>query len=244
MKTGVIIQARMGSTRLSGKVMIELSGKTMLHHVIERVQQSELVDEIVIATTTHKRDDVIADEAVKCGVKVFRGDENDVLNRYYYAAKEYNIKVVIRIASDCPLIDPHVMDNIITYYLDGNYEIVTNASSDLSQRTYPRGLDVEVFSFDVLKNAFDHADKTYQREHVTPYIYENCKNIYFYKNDIDFSKYRWTLDTEEDLELITKVYERLYKGKHDFYLAQIVDLFNQNPELYHINEHVEQKKLQ
>lgn len=244
MKIGVIIQARMGSTRLSGKVMIELSGKTILHHVIERVQQSELVDVIVIATTTNRRDDVIADEAVKCGVKVFRGDENDVLSRYYYAAKEYDIEVVIRITSDCPLIDPHVMDNIITYYLNGNYEIVTNAGSDLSQRTYPRGLDVEIFSFDALQNAYDHADKTYQCEHVTPYIYENCKSIYFYKNDIDFSKYRWTLDTEEDLELITKVYERLYKGKHDFYLAQIVDLFNQDPELYHINEHVEQKKLQ
>jgi len=243
LKTGVIIQARMGSTRLSGKVMIEMSGKTILHHVIERVRQSEQVDEIVIATTTLKQDDVIVDEAVKCGVKVFRGDENNVLNRYYYAAKEYNIEVVVRVTSDCPLIDPHVMDNIITCYLDGNYEIVTNASSDLSQRTYPRGLDVEVFSFSVLKNAFDHADKTYQREHVTPYIYENSKNIRYYKNDIDYSKFRWTLDTEEDLELIARVYKRLYKGKHDFFLAEIVDLFNRDPALYHINEHVEQKKL-
>ncbi|NMA49297.1 MAG: NTP transferase domain-containing protein [Tissierellia bacterium] len=243
MHIGAIIQARMGSTRLYGKVLKEIKGKSVLRHVIERVQQSKLVDEIVIATTIHERDNAIENEALKCGVKVFRGSEDNVLSRYYYAAKENKIDVVIRITSDCPLIDPFVMDEIINRYLNGDYEIVTNAGSNLSQRTYPRGLDTEVFSFDVLEDAFKNAKETYQREHVTPYIYENSKKVFIYKNDIDYSKHRWTLDTEEDFELISRIYDRLYKGKHNFYLNEIIELFNQEPGLYQINAHVEQKKL-
>lgn len=243
MKIGAIIQARMGSTRLAGKVMKEIKGKTVLQHVIERVQQSKLVDEIVIATTLHERDNAIEKEALKCGVKVFRGSEDDVLSRYYYAAKENGIDIVIRITSDCPLIDPFVIDEIINSYLNGNHEIATNAGADLSQRTYPRGLDTEVFSFKDLESAFNNAKETYQREHVTPYIYENSKNALFYKNKVNYSKYRWTLDTEEDFELIYNIYDRLYTGTHNFYLKEIIELFNQEPELYQINEHIEQKKL-
>jgi spore coat polysaccharide biosynthesis protein SpsF len=243
MKLGAIIQARMGSTRLSGKVMKEIKGKTVLQHVIERVEQSKLVDEIVIATTVHERDNVIEIESLKHGAKVFRGSEDDVLSRYYYAAKENRIDIVVRITSDCPLIDPFVMDDIINRYLSYNHEIVTNAGSDLSQRTFPRGLDIEVFSFDVLENAFNNAKEAYQREHVTPYIYENSKKIFFYKNDIDYSKYRWTLDTDEDFELIKIIYDRLYLEKHDFYLKEIIEFFNQEPNLYQINAHIEQKKL-
>lgn len=243
MRIGAIIQARMGSTRLPEKVMKNLQGKTVLEHVIERVKQSKLIDDIIIATTTHERDAVIGSEAFRCGVKAFRGSEDDVLSRYYYAAKENNLDVVVRITSDCPLIDPIVLDEIIDYYLKTKQEIVSNAGSDLSNRTYPRGLDTEVFSFNALENAFNHAEEKYQREHVTPFIYENTDQAFYYKNSVDYSKYRWTLDTDEDFELISEVYEHLYHGTHDFYLSEIVRLFEKMPELYKINAHIEQKKI-
>ena len=243
MTTAAIIQARMGSTRLPAKVMKEIKGKTVLSHVIERVRQSKMLDDIIIATTTLDRDDLIENEAIKCGAKVFRGSEDDVLSRYYYTAKENNIDVVVRITSDCPLIDPHVVDEITNFYLAGNYDLVTNAGSDLSQRTYPRGLDTEIFSFAALEEAFINGRAKYQREHVTPYIYENSNKMYYYKNVIDYSRHRWTLDTEEDFELINKIYEKLYKGCHDFYLNDIIELFNREPDLFEINAHIEQKKI-
>lgn len=243
MKTTAIIQARMGSTRLPGKVLKILMGKTVLQHVIERVQQVSSIDEIVIATTTLNQDDLIVNEAAKCGVNHFRGSEEDVLARYYWAAKNSNADIVVRITSDCPLIDPVVTDKIIEFYQKHNYDLVTNAGSDLSQRTYPRGLDTEVFSFDVLETAFYKADKQYQREHVTPYIYENSSKIYYYKNTIDYSMHRWTLDTDDDFSLIQEIYGHLYKGQHDFYLADIIKLLEKNPELVEINAHIAQKSI-
>lgn len=243
MKTGVIIQARMGSTRLSGKVMKEIGGKPVLTHVVERIQQTKKVDEIIIATTMHRCDDVIEKEALKCGVKVFRGSEDDVLSRYYFAAKEYHLNVVVRITSDCPLIDPQIVDAIINTFFSNDYEIVSNSGNEYSGRTFPRGLDTEVFSFEALENAYDNADKAYQREHVTPYIYENNNKVFFYKNNINYSKYRWTLDTEEDFSLISKVYARLYHGSHNFYFKELLELFEKEPDLSKINEHIEQKKI-
>jgi spore coat polysaccharide biosynthesis protein SpsF len=243
MKIGVIIQARMGSTRLSGKVLKEIKGKTVLSHVIDRVRQSKSIEDIVIATTTYERDDNIEAEAMKCGANVFRGSEEDVLNRYYYAAKQNNIDVIVRITSDCPVIDPYVIDDLISVYLDGKYDLVTNAGSDLTQRTYPRGLDTEVFSFQVLQDAFVNAKEKYQSEHVTPYIYEHNNKIHYFKNDVDYSRYRWTLDTEEDFELINEIYKRMYKGRHDFYLNDIIELFEREPNLFNINAHIEQKKV-
>lgn len=242
-KIAAIIQARMGSTRLPGKVMKNLYGKTILAHDIERIKQSKLINDIVIATTESKVDDVIAEEAFNNGAKIYRGSEEDVLSRYYEAAVENKSDVIVRITSDCPLIDPYVTDEIIQFYLENNYDLVTNAGADLSQRTYPRGLDVEVFSFKVLKDAYVNAKEKYQREHVTPYIYENSQNVYFYKYSENYSKYRWTLDTEEDFELINAIYTRLYNGSHNFYLEDIVELFNKEPILFKINAHIAQKKI-
>lgn len=242
MKTVAIIQARMGSTRLPGKVMMDLYGKTVLEHVITRVKKAKEIDEIVIATTVREDDNLIAEEAKRLRVKSFRGSEEDVLSRYYYSAKENEADIVVRITSDCPLIDPKIVDGIIEFYKSNKYDLVTNAGSDLSQRTYPRGLDTEVFSFKELEAAYIEAKEIYQREHVTPFIYENSDNIFYYKNDIDYSKYRWTLDTEEDFELINKIYEGLYTGEHNFYFEEILDLFKKQPELFNINEHIEQKK--
>ena len=244
MKTVAIIQARMGSSRLPGKILKDLMGKTVLQHVIERTQQASSLDDIVIATTTMGQDDVVVREAVKCGVKYFRGSEDDVLSRYYLAAKENNADVVVRITSDCPLIDPVIIDEVVNFLKKHKqYPIITNALNDLNQRTYPRGLDTEVFYFTHLQQAFEQARESYQREHVTPYIYENSAPVYYYKNKQDYSKYRWTLDTIEDFELIKKIYEYLYKGKHDFFFAEILNLFEKNPDLVKINEHIEQKKL-
>lgn len=243
MKIGAIIQARVGSTRLPGKVLRDMCGKSVLEHVTTRMKQSRYIDEIIIATTILDRDLAIVKEAEKIGVTVFRGSEDDVLARYYLAAEANKLDVIVRITSDCPLIDPQVVDEVIKDYLDKEAEIVTNAGSDLSQRTYPRGLDIEVLSFEVLENAYKNANEQYQREHVTPFVYENAREVFYHKNNIDYSKYRWTLDTEEDFEVIYKIYMNFYKGSHDFYLMDIVRLFEEKPDLYNINAHVEQKKL-
>lgn len=243
MKIGVIVQTRVGSTRLPGKVMMDLCGKPVIDHVIDRLKQSKLLDEIIIATTTLERDRVIVEQAKKDGVKWFCGSEEDVLSRYYYAAKENNLDTVVRITSDCPLIDPFITDNIIRCHKENLYDIVTNAGSDIKTRTYPRGLDTEVFTFRVLEDAFINAREKYQREHVTPYIYENSGGIYYYRNNVDYSKYRWTLDAEEDFELIKTVYTYLYKGEHNFYYQDILELLREHPEIAGINQGVEQKKI-
>lgn len=242
-KVVAIIQARMGSTRLPGKVMKKMFDRTVLSHVIERVKQSEEIDELVIATSILEQDEVISKEAIKCGVNYFRGSEEDVLNRYYYAAKENDAAIVVRITADCPLIDPIIIDRIINYYKDHSYNLVTNAGIDLSQRTYPRGLDTEVFALQDLEKAFYNAEESYQREHVTPYIYENNKNVYIVKNDVNYSDYRWTLDTKEDWELINKIYQHLFTGKHNFYFYDIVNLMEKYPKLKEINKNVKQKNL-
>ena len=232
-KVGAVIQARMGSTRLPGKVMKIIEGKTALAHVIERVKLSKLIDDVLIATTIHERDDVIVDEALKCGALVLRGSEEDVLSRYYFSARENGFDPIVRVTSDCPLIDHHITDNLIRQYLAGDSDIVGTAG--IGKRTYPTGLDCSVFSFEKLQEAYLKADKQYQREHVTPYIYENGK-VTIIENPIDYSRHRWTLDTKEDLELIEAIYSRLYKGKHDFFFKDILHLVVvEEPELSKIN---------
>lgn len=245
MKTGAVVRTRMGSTRLPGKVMMNLCGKPVIDHVIDRLKQSKLLDDIIIATTTSEKDKVIVEQAKKNGVKWFCGSEEDVLSRYYYAAKENNLDTVVRITSDCPLIDPVLLDKVVEFYFSGNYTLVTNAGNDLTQRTYPRGLDVEVFSFKVLEDAFNNADKSYQREHVTPYMYETYgQSVYYYKNNTDYSNLRWTLDTIEDFELIAIIYDKLYdKYNGKFGFEEVLEFIKSNPELCKINAHVEQKKV-
>lgn len=242
-KIVAIIQARVGSTRLPGKVLMNLKGKTVLNHVVDRVKKSKYIDEVIVATTNLEKDNEIIKECEKIDCKYFRGSEEDVLSRYYYSAKGSNADIIIRITSDCPLIDSKIIDKMIKFYLENNYKIVTNAGNELSNRTYPRGLDTEIFSFDSLEKAFFNAKEGYQKEHVTPYIYENEKSIYYFKNKIDYSKYRLTLDTKEDFELIEKIYDNLYDENCDFYLDDILKFMEKNPNLYTINSHIEQKKV-
>jgi len=239
-----IIQARIGSTRLPGKVLKEICGKTVLEHDIDRLKRVKNIDEIVIATTTLEKDNVIVNEAKRLGVKIFRGSEENVLSRYYYAAKESNAEVIVRVTSDCPLIDSEITEGIIQYFVDNNskYDYVSNTI----KRTYPRGLDTEVFSSDALKKAFNEATLDSNKEHVTPYIWSN-PNIFrlgYFMNNIDYSDLRWTLDTEEDFELINRIYKHLYiKKNNEFNMNDIIDLYNRYPELREINKNITQKKI-
>ncbi len=244
LKVVCIIQARTGSTRLPGKVLKKICGKTVLEHDIDRLRRIKNVDEIVIATTNKKQDDLIVNEALRLGVKYFRGSEEDVLSRYYYAAKMTKADIVMRVTSDCPLIDSEVSKNILNYYLKNSkcYDYVSNTI----KRTYPRGLDVEVFSFKALKRAFLEAKSNRDREHVTPYIWGNVDDFRIgqYVNEIDYSELRWTLDTEEDFQLINKIYEHLYyKLGNDFYMKDILKLYESYKELYNINKDIMQKHI-
>lgn len=243
MKIGIIIQARVGSTRLRGKVLKKIKNKTILSHVITRVKQCKKVDEIIIATTTKEEDNLIEKESIKNKVKVFRGSELNVLERYYLCGKKYNLDIIVRITSDCPLVDPILVDKMIEYFLNKDLTMVSTAGLDPKQRTYPRGLDAEVFTFKSLEESYNKATKDFEKEHVTQYIYNHCKKIEFYKNNIDYSGYRLTVDTKEDFDLIEKIYELLYKGKHDFYLKEIVKVIENNKEILKLNEGVTQKEV-
>lgn len=239
-KIVVIIQARMGSTRLPGKVMMKLCGKTVLAHVIGRVSQSQSIDEIVIATTTNSQDDVIVTEGKKTGVKVFRGSEDNVLERYYLAAKEHEANIVVRITSDCPLIDPQVIEKMLWIYSSSRSDFVTNAGPISTKRTFPRGLDVEVFSNELLTEAFQKSVTEYQKEHVTPYMYENRTPQYFFCEK-DYSSLRLTVDVEEDLMVVREIYKRLYRTNSRFSLTDILDVCIREPWIMRLNENVKQK---
>ena len=156
----------MGSTRLPGKVLMELEGKPLLQRVVERVKRAKKIDEIIIATTKNKEDKKLTEFAEKLKVKSYAGSEDDVLDRYYQAAKKFGAENIVRITSDCPLIDPEIVDDIISYYLNNDFDYVSNTISP----TYPDGLDTEVFSFKALERAWKEAKKGFEREHVTPYI--------------------------------------------------------------------------
>lgn len=239
-----IIQARIGSTRLPGKVLKKICGKSVLEHGIDRLKRVNNIDKIVIATTILERDNVIVKEAERLKVPYYRGAEENVLSRYYYGAKENNADIIVRITSDCPLIDSELTEKIINYYLENNlqYDYVSNTID----RTYPRGLDTEVFSFKALERAFNEATSKRDKEHVTPYIWDNPNlfRIAQYKNDVNYSNLRWTVDTPEDFELIKKIYELLYKkGNTYFKFNDVLNLYNIYPELIEINKDIEQKKL-
>ncbi|MCD9022314.1 glycosyltransferase family protein [Cohnella sp. NL03-T5] len=241
-KIVAIVQARMGSTRLPGKVMLELAGRTTISHVIERCKAIPSVHEVMIATSDSPADGILVEEARRLGVRFFQGSETDLLSRYYEAAKYSQADVIVRITSDCPLIDPEISEKTIQYFMnapDADY------CSNVEQRTLPRGLDTEVFSYKALERTHLEAKKDYHREHVGDYMFENPNQFRIYSdtNDYgDFSQYRWTLDTPEDYELIQKIYGFLYIPGAIFTWKEAVSLMQLNPELALINADVEQKK--
>jgi spore coat polysaccharide biosynthesis protein SpsF len=243
-KIVVITQARMTSTRLPGKVAIEVAGKTLLEHHLERIGRSRLKTNVIVATTTNDTDDVIADICNKTGTAVYRGSEHDVLSRYYHAACEFEADIVVRVTSDCPLIDPDIIDLTVKAFLsdDHEYDYVSNCRL---KQTYPRGLDTEVFAFTALKAAHEEAKQPFEREHVTPFIWQHPErfrlaNVY---HETDYSQHRWTVDTPEDLELIELMLDACYPSNPTFGLQDCIDLLQRNPEWEAINRHIEQKKL-
>jgi spore coat polysaccharide biosynthesis protein SpsF len=239
-KIVAIVQARMGSTRLPGKVLLDLGGETVLARVITRLRRAELVEEVVVATTTSQADEAILEECKRIGVSSFRGSEDDVLDRYYQAATAFGAGAVVRITSDCPLIEPELVDKTIKAFVNrhGDY------ASNVFPRTYPRGLDTEVFTMPALQRAWKEATQPYQREHVTPYLYEHPEwfRLITVSGTQDYSHYRWTLDTAEDLSLLREIYSRC-DNRDDFHWRKVLSLMEQEPDLAAINGSVKQKAL-
>src|SRR5262245_10854566 len=220
MKVTAIVQARSASRRLPGKVLLPVAGKPILQHELERILRARQINELILATTKDPKDDPVAALGVAVGCKVFRGDENDVLDRFYQAARESAADVVVRLTGDEPFMDPALIDEITGSFIAGR---VHDYLSNTLNPTYPDGLDVEVFEFSALENAWRNAELPSEREHVTPYIYNNSDlrggNRFLARNypfAADLSHLRWTLDESLDLEVVREVYERLYPANPDF----------------------------
>lgn len=248
MNITAIIQARTGATRLPGKVLIDLCGRTVLSHVIARAKACPRVNGVIVATTKLPADDAVAAEATKNGCVVHRGSSDDVLSRYYEAARDNASNIIIRITSDCPLLDPDVVSAMISRFLELSTSTTHPAHylSNTVDRTYPRGLDAEVFSFAALERAHEAASKPYEREHVTPFIYQHPElfRIEQFRGDKNLSSLRWTLDTPDDLNLIRAIYEALYRPEAPlFKTAQVLELLRRRPELSRLNAHIKQKEL-
>ena len=243
---GAIIQARISSTRVPGKILKELpygSGITVLKQVVNRLKKSKKLNEIIIATTKEKEDNEIINIVKKENVKYFRGSMEDVLSRYYFAAKENNLDIIVRVTSDCPCIDADITDLTIDEHINKMVDYTTNSLV----RTYPHGVDVEVFNFNALEKAHKNATKDYEKEHVTPYINRNPQifkiNIVKAPQELYAPDIRVTLDTEEDYALLCAVFDYLYPKNKYFNAHDIVNLFNQKPWLKLINKKVIQKKI-
>jgi spore coat polysaccharide biosynthesis protein SpsF len=240
MSTLAIIQARMGSRRLPGKVLLDLGGATVLARVVRRLARSEQISQIVVATTGAPADEAIVSECQRLQVSYFRGSEDDVLDRYYQAARSHPAGAVVRVTSDCPLIDPKLVDETIRVFRDNRADYASN----VFPRTYPRGLDTEVFTSAALERAWREAREPSEREHVTPFFYEHPEifRLSSVSGDVDHSHYRWTLDTPEDLELLRAIYSR-FDNHGDFSWQDVIALMEREPDLAELNSQVLQKSL-
>ena len=230
----------MGSTRLPGKVLKDLGGKTVLSRVVSRVRRSQFIDEVDVATSTESADTAIVEECHRLGAAVFRGNEADVLDRYYRAAQAAKAEAIVRITSDCPLIDPVVSDQTVRAFLDEQPDYASN----VQVRTYPLGLDTEVMTFEALETAWREASESFQRVHVTPYLYQHPERFRLLSviGQADYSQNRWTLDTPEDLEFLQAVYAGL-GNQDDFSWRDVLHLMKQEPKLAEINRHITQKAV-
>lgn len=235
----IIIQARMTSTRLPGKVLLPLLDKTVLEVIIDRLY--EFKENIIIATTDDGTEKPIVNLCKKINLKYFKGSVNNVLDRYYRSAKYYGVNkkdIIVRITSDCPLIDLNIMRNVIELYYEGDYDYVSNRIN----RTIPIGLDVEVFNFEILEDTFNNASSDFEKEHVTPYIY-NRKDKKFkigaYQDKVDNSKYRLTLDEEDDYIAIKEIYTKFQNTSFSY--EELIEILEKNSYIYEINKNVIQK---
>jgi spore coat polysaccharide biosynthesis protein SpsF len=232
-----VIQARMGSQRLPGKVLLNLNGKPVLWHVVNRASHARTLDKVIVATTTNPEDNEIETFCRKESVPCFRGSADDVLDRYYQCVRYLEehgdtVEFIVRITADCPVIDPEIIDRVVALMQKGEYDYASNVIPP----TYPDGLDVEVFTLITLKTAYEKAHLKSEREHVTPFIINSPlmkKGNISHSEDLSFL--RWTLDEPEDFTFITQVYEHLYDKNPDFLMNDILHLLNQYPEMQKIN---------
>lgn len=240
MTTGCIIQARMGSTRLPGKVLMKLDKQnTVLDYVIQQLKHCKNIEKIIIATTSLKEDDVIETFAKNNNILYFRGNSLDVLDRYYQCAKLHNLTIIIRITADNPLIDPNIVEKVLAEFKSHSYDYISNAVV----RSFPYGIETEVFSFDALEKAWNNAKNDNEREHVTPYFYNNPKKfkVCNIKNHHDLSSLRWTVDQIEDFTLVKNIISKI--DKRPILMDDIVSLLTKEPELLAINKNVQHNHL-
>ena len=254
-----IIQGRMLSSRLPGKILADIAGQPMLQRVYIRTSRAGTVSETIFATTTDPSDDLVAEYCDFSGIPFTRGSLFDVLDRYYRAAKQARADIIVRVTADCPVIDPALIDDVINTLLDGEYDFACNRLPPPWHRTYPIGLDVEACTFEMLEKAWKEAKEPHHREHAMPYFYEGVElsvlshqltvgvsprgfRIALLNHTTDFGEYRWTVDTPQDLELIRQVYSR-FNGRDDFSWKEVLDLLHNEPELTKINAGVQHKTL-
>jgi spore coat polysaccharide biosynthesis protein SpsF len=239
-----VVQARMGSTRVPGKVLLPLAGTPVVEHVVGRLRRARRLHHVVVATSTASIDDELAAVLAARGIAVCRGSESDVLERYAQAAREARADVVVRITADCPLIDWVVLDELLVRYGAALARGERDYASNTLERTYPRGLDVEAFSRRALEQAAAEATAAADREHVTRFFYTNPRRFRLagIRNGSDLSRHRWTLDTAEDYALLAAVFERLGGGGHEPTTAEVLALLRARPDLVALNAHVEQKR--
>lgn len=232
----IVIQARYGSTRFPGKVLKDILGKPLLYRLYERVKATTMPIEIVIATSENPKDDMIQSFCEAEGISFFRGNELDLLDRHYQCALKYKASVVVKIPSDCPLIDPNIIDKVLKFYSDHQFDYVSN----LHPGSYPDGNDVEVMSMEALTKAWKEAKKPMEREHTTPFFWENPDSFkignVLWESGLDYSmSYRFTIDYEEDYLFINKVFEELYPKNPQFSLENIIALCEEKKEIYNLN---------
>ena len=230
---GCIIQARMGSTRLPGKVMKKIDEENpVLYYVLKQLQFSTLLEKMVVATTILDEDDVIENYVKNMGIDIFRGNTNDVLDRYFECAKKFSIDIIIRITADNPLIDPIMVDDMIKKFTTNSYDYLTNSYV----RTFPYGTEVEIFSCKALEKAWKNAKKPSEREHVTPYFYNNPDQFKFFnvENSTDTSNFGWTIDRQNDLILVELIASKI--KKRPIFMTDILELFSKEPKLFKINK--------
>lgn len=239
-RTVAILQARRGSQRLPGKVLRDLCGQPMMARVVDRARRARTLDEVVVATTTLAGDDAVAQLAEKRGWPLYRGSPDDLTDRYYQAALLHRAETVVRITCDCPMIEPEVIDRTVQFFWERGADY---ASNGLPPRTFPRGLDTEVFTFASLERAWREDKDPAWREHATPYLYRHPEifKLAGLVNDKDYSAMRWTVDTPEDMAFVTKVYEAF--GHDRFTWSEALALLEKNPDWLEINREIAQKEV-
>ena len=238
-----IVQARMSSSRLPGKVLLDIEGQPMLVHVVERASMAQSIDQVVVATTIDPSDDLLHAFCLERGYPCYRGSLHDVLDRYYQAARVFQAEVIVRITADCPLIDPTVVDQTVEEFLGPPpCDFAANRLPPPWGRTYPVGLDVEVCSFAGLELAWREALAPHQREHVMPFFYDQPErfNIRHVNFEADYGALRWTVDTPEDLELVRQIFAN-FPDQQDFSWLEALDFVQHNPDLSRINAQVKAK---